>query len=101
MHNKLKQAQRAVSDAIRLIPAVVEFDASKLDYAAIVVLCEHHAIIPHGMIESNRYADRLPQSERIALELMIINAFIGWCESYHAPKALKQWSEQQFLTFRH
>jgi len=95
MKNKLAQAQRAASDAIRLIPAVVDFDASKLDYAAIVVLCEHHAIIAPGMIESNRLADRLPASERLALELMIINAFISWCDTYHAPKALKQWSEQQ------
>lgn len=95
MHNKLKQAQRAASDAIRLIPAAVEFDASKLDYAAIVVLCEYYAIITPGMAQSNRYAEQLPQAECIGLKTMIINAFIGWCDTYHAPKALKQWSEQQ------
>ena len=95
MKRKLEQAQRAASDAIRLIPVVTNFDAAKLDYAAIVVLCELHGIITHGMIESNKLADQLPPSERIALQLMIVNAFIDWCGSYHAPKALQQWSEQQ------
>jgi hypothetical protein len=95
MNNKLKQAQRAASDAIRLIPAAIDFDASKLDYAAIVVLCEQYAIITPGMAQSNRYAEQLPQAECIGLKTMILNAFIEWCGSYNAPKALARWSEQQ------
>ena len=93
---KLKQAQRAASDAIRLIPSATNFNAATLDYAAIVVICEQYAIITAGMAESNRYADQLPPHEAVALKTMIVNAFIEWCATHHqAGRAILNWSMNQ------
>lgn len=86
MNNKIEQAQRAASDAIRLIPAATNFNPAQLDYAAIVVICEQYAIITQGMAESNS----------LALKTMIVNAFIEWCATHHqAGRAILQWSMNQ------
>lgn len=93
---KIKQAQRAASDAVRLIPAATAFNPATLDYAAIMVICEQYAIITQGMAESSRYVDQLPAYEAVALKMMIMNAFIEWCATHHqAGRAILNWSANQ------
>lgn len=86
MNDKLKQAQRAASDAVRLVPVATTFNAATIDYAAIVVICEQYAIITHAMTES----------DSLALKIMIVNAFIEWCATHHqAGRAILNWSMNQ------